>query len=201
MIKPWKLIKKKSIYHDKYLNIFLNTYKNGNGKLVYPCTVFSLPHWVNVVALTDKDKIILVQQYRHAANIINTGIPSGSIEKFDLNSKEAIRRELIEETGYVARKLILLNSTYPNPGRQNNVVSTFLAYGLLKKAKPINMINEEVQVACVDFVEFAKKTFESNYQVQSLFVASISCAIYYILHSKLDRFKRLKLRLKSELLE
>lgn len=199
MIKPWKLIKKKSIYQDKFLNFYVNTYKNNNGKLLYPCTVLAFPHWVNVVALTDDDKIILVQQYRHAANIINTGIPAGSIEKSDSNPKEAIKREFLEETGYVARKLILLNSTYPNPGRQNNVVSAFLAYDLLKKAKPINTLNEEVEVIFEDFIEFAKFFFESNYQVQSLFVASISYAIYYILRSKLDRFKKLKLRLKSEL--
>jgi ADP-ribose pyrophosphatase len=60
----------------------------------------SYPEWVNIIALTSDDQVIMIRQYRHAIKKTILEIPSGLIDKGDSSPLEAAAHELLEETGY-----------------------------------------------------------------------------------------------------
>ncbi|MDP1989951.1 MAG: NUDIX hydrolase [Syntrophales bacterium] len=87
--------------------------------------------WVNVIALTDREEVVLIRQYRHGIREVTLEIPGGLVEAAD-EPPAAAKRELLEETGYRGEEWIDLGYVHPNPAIQNNRCHTFLALG----AKP-----------------------------------------------------------------
>ena len=71
--------------------------------LPHPFYVLDCPDWVNVVALTDRNEVVLVRQFRAGTHSVTLEIPGGGVEKRDGSALVAARRELREETGHAAR--------------------------------------------------------------------------------------------------
>jgi 8-oxo-dGTP pyrophosphatase MutT (NUDIX family) len=82
--------------------------------------------WVNVIPITPAQEVVLIRQYRHGTREITLEIPGGIVEPGD-SPQEAARRELREETGYEAEKMVELGFVHPNPAFLDNRCYTFLA--------------------------------------------------------------------------
>ena len=86
------------------------------------------PGAVAVVALTADDRLLLVQQYRHAAGRMLLELPAGTLEP-DEPPVETARRELIEETGHAAARLTEVVTFFPSPGYSAERIVLFRADG------------------------------------------------------------------------
>lgn len=82
--------------------------------------------WVNVIALTADDHVVLVRQYRAGSDSICLEIPGGMVDEGE-SPLEAAMRELEEETGYSARTWKAIGTSLPNPAIQGNRLHSFLA--------------------------------------------------------------------------
>jgi 8-oxo-dGTP pyrophosphatase MutT (NUDIX family) len=87
------------------------------------------PDWVNVVALTAQDEIVMVRQYRHGTRQLSLEIPGGLIDPHERNPAAAAARELREESGYIADRVERLGVMTPNPAIFTNRCHTYLATG------------------------------------------------------------------------
>lgn len=70
--------------------------------------------WVNIVALTPENEVVFVRQYRHGAERFTLELPGGCVDPGEDPAASALR-ELAEETGYTASKLVKLGTIHPNP--------------------------------------------------------------------------------------
>lgn len=96
--------------------------------------VIDPPDWVNVVALTAEGELVLVEQWRHGTREVTLEVPGGMVDPGeDLDT--AVRRELLEETGYAAEHLERLGTAEPNPAIQSNRCTTFFARNCRKVAE------------------------------------------------------------------
>jgi len=86
------------------------------------------PGAVAIVAVTDDERVLLVRQYRHSVGRALLEIPAGTREPGEDPAATA-RRELIEETGYAADRLVLLTEFFASPGYTTERLSLFLATG------------------------------------------------------------------------
>lgn len=73
--------------------------------------------------------ILLIRQYRHAAGAYLWELVAGHLEPGESKLRGA-HRELLEETGYAARKMHLLLQIFPSPGFVTEKMWIFLATGL-----------------------------------------------------------------------
>jgi len=85
--------------------------------------VIDCVNWVNVIALTPDDKMVMVEQYRHGSNTIELEIPGGMMDGGE-GPLETGCRELREETGYVGENPLVIGQNYPNPAIMTNTCFT-----------------------------------------------------------------------------
>lgn len=83
------------------------------------------------VLVVKNGKILLERQFRYPYGEILWEIPAGKRDKGE-DYAETAKRELEEETGYIAEKLVKLFEIYPTPGYTNEVIGIFKAEGLKK---------------------------------------------------------------------
>ena len=85
-----------------------------------------------------KGRILLVRQYRLPARRFLWELPAGTVDPGEKPLQTA-RRELVEETGYRARKWTKLAEFYPSPGFLSEKMTIYLATGLTAgEAKPMD---------------------------------------------------------------
>ncbi len=97
-----------------------------------------------IIATTNDDRLVLVQQYRHAAGRVLWEIPAGRSEEED--ARAGALRELQEETGYRASSIRPLGSMFMTPGFCNEVLHFFHASGLTEGAQELDE-DERITVA------------------------------------------------------
>ncbi len=93
-----------------------------------PYYVLDLPDYVTVLAITDERELVMIRQYRPAAGRRCLEFASGHVDEGE-GPEQAARRELLEETGYVAGELVPLGSLRTDIGRMSNRVWSFCAIG------------------------------------------------------------------------
>jgi len=98
--------------------------------------VVTHPGSVVVLPVLDDGRIILVRQYRHATGLFLWELVAGRIERGE-NPRLGAARELVEETGYRARRFRVFLDVFPTPGFLEERMYILLAQGLTKgEAEP-----------------------------------------------------------------
>ena len=107
--------------------------------------VLDTADWVNVIALTDDDHVVLIEQFRHGTAAITLEIPGGMVDPGE-DFVTAGVRELAEETGYGGGLAVQIGLVEPNPALQSNRCATVVVRGVRLLGKPDLDPNEEIRV-------------------------------------------------------
>jgi 8-oxo-dGTP pyrophosphatase MutT (NUDIX family) len=126
----WKVLTREYLAKKPWYTVRVDRVELPNGTIIPEYWVSEYPPWVNVVALTERDEVVLIRQYRHGVEAVHYEIPAGSTDPEDKSMEAAARRELAEETGYVGGRWSLLATLSANPALQDNLTYTFLAEGV-----------------------------------------------------------------------
>lgn len=115
------------------------------------------PDWVNVIALTEDRRMVLIEQYRHGTAEITLEIPGGMVDPGE-TAEVACARELLEETGFEGEPVRVLGTVAPNPAFQANR----LTIGLVLNARHVREAqgdgNEEIATRLATLDEVADLT-------------------------------------------
>jgi ADP-ribose pyrophosphatase len=110
--------------------------------------VIDAPDWVNVLALTARGNLVMVNQFRYGVDAFSWEIPGGVIERGE-DPVAAGLRELAEETGFVGKSARLLGSVNPNPAIMNNRCHLVLVEDVVPTAAQAWDPDEEIEVETV----------------------------------------------------
>jgi len=105
---------------------------------------------VLIIAITDDEKMILIEQFRPPVGTHCVEIPAGLVGDIPEHAGEdlttAARRELLEETGYEAETMEIIFEGVPSPGSNTIVITFLLAQGLRKVADGGGDESEDITV-------------------------------------------------------
>jgi ADP-ribose pyrophosphatase len=103
---------------------------------------------VVILAVTDDDHVILVEQFRRAVNARVIDFPAGLVGDEDGHDDpdETARRELEEETGYVCSSVERLIAGPTSPGITSETVAFYRATGLSQPGRGGGVGGEDITV-------------------------------------------------------
>lgn len=114
--------------------------------------VLDTSDWVNVIALTAEENLILVRQYRFGSGELSWEVPGGVIDPGE-DPVEAAVRELKEETGYLGESARVIASCRPNPAILRNRCHFVLVEGARLTSETAFDPNEELQTSLLPLME------------------------------------------------
>ncbi len=153
----WKLLRSRFVLNNKWCQVRQDEIQLPSGQIIDDFFVNVRPHIALVFAVTEKQEIVFVRQYRHGVGEILLELPAGSFNPAEESGKSAAARELAEETGYVAQEIIPLATLYDNPVKDTN--SIYLYFGKnVKLSSHINLdITEDIEVVLIPVAEVLSK--------------------------------------------
>lgn len=126
MLKPWSIISQQIQYQKNWFSVVTQKVQLPDGRILDPYFVVNVPNWANIIIATQKDELVMVKQYRQAAQTFTIEPAGGLIDKNETPLQAAIR-EMQEETGYASNEISLLSEVFPNPALQSTKAYFYLA--------------------------------------------------------------------------
>jgi len=124
-----KQLEKNYIYKGRIINLRNDTALLPDGKTAKR-EIVEHNGGVCVAALTDNDELIFVKQFRYPYMEEILELPAGKRESKNEDPLACGIRELREETGATAEKMIFMGELYPTPGYCEEIIWLYLAIGL-----------------------------------------------------------------------
>lgn len=147
-----KLVKQDIAFKGRIFSVYSETWKTETGDILKR-DVCQHKDAVSVLPITERKTVFLVKQMRHAIRESLLEIPAGLIEEGE-KPEDCLRRELLEETGCVAKKIRKLAIFHSSPGFTNEKIHLYVA--LAEKTSDVSLeADEELTV-----YEFDRKVAE-----------------------------------------
>ena len=124
---------------------------------------------VGMLAVTDRESVLLVRQYRYAVHEEMLEVCAGLIEEGE-NPSQAAEREMQEELNVRAGKLFRIGEFYASPGFCTELFTLFLAEELTQSSLPQDE-DENVSVVEIQFKDIPKMIRDGKIRDSKTFAA------------------------------
>jgi ADP-ribose pyrophosphatase len=127
--------KSRLVYRGPVFNLFEDDIELPNGRVVCRSRIEHRPT-IGVVPYIGNGRIVLIRQHRHAVGMSLIEIPAGTMDKGEESPEECTQRELAEEAGFRAGRLVKLFGGYLVPGYADEFMHFYLAFDLIEAKLP-----------------------------------------------------------------
>lgn len=137
-----ELIEKQVLYDGHRIRLEMHHLLKAGHRIAKEVCVH--PGAVVILPLLDAQTVVLIRNRRYAVGQILVELPAGTLEKGE-DPINCAGRELLEETGYLAKRIKPMRSFYSSPGILTEKMHVFLAYDLQKQTQDLQD-DEDIQV-------------------------------------------------------
>ena len=113
-----------------------------------------------IVPVLEPERFVLLKQYRAATGRVIWEFPAGTLERGE-SPLACAKREIVEETGYQAKRWEKLASFYPAPGISTEFMHIFLATRLVPKRMALDQ-DEFIEKQIVSFSHLQRMIFNGS---------------------------------------
>lgn len=125
-IQPWPKISSKTVGDFRIFQIRSDIRRSPRTGQEMDFYVLECVNWVNVIAVTPSQHLVMVEQFRHGSDTVELEIPGGMMDPSDSSPVQSGVRELQEETGYEGKGARIIGEIFPNPAIMANTCYTIL---------------------------------------------------------------------------
>ena len=126
MLQPWKKVGSRPVGDFRIFQIRSDRAISPRTGKEHDFFVVESVNWVNVIAVTPDQQLVMIEQYRHGTGTVELEVPGGMMDARDAGPEAAAVRELREETGYEGEKPRIIGQVFPNPAFMSNICYTAL---------------------------------------------------------------------------
>ncbi len=141
----WQTLKSEYLFRRPWLTVRRDEVQLPDGRINPEFYVLEYPAWVNVIAVDEDGRMVMVRQYRHGIDRTSFELCAGVVEEGETPLQGA-QRELAEETGYTGGEWSEMMVISGNPSTTNNLTYCFLAQGVVRTEAQHLDANEDIQV-------------------------------------------------------
>jgi ADP-ribose pyrophosphatase len=178
MENKWKILESHSAFSSPFMRLVADHCKHTERELEHTFYRFEFKDWVNIVPVTPEGEVVLVSQHRWGADCVTLEVPGGTLDTLEEEPLAAVRRELLEETGFDCEDIIYMGNVQVNPAIQNNHCHFFLALGATKQGEQELDSTEDITVELRGVDEIIpliqNGTIRHSLAIQSLLYALLS---------------------------
>ena len=126
MIKPWTKTGSKPPVDFRIFSVRTDRTISPRTGAEHEVYVIETANWVNVIAVTPDQQLVMIEQYRHGSATVELEIPGGVMDARDASPEAAGVRELREETGFSGGDPRIIGKIFPNPAIMANTCFTVM---------------------------------------------------------------------------
>jgi ADP-ribose pyrophosphatase len=149
--------------------------RNPRNAQVFERLVLESVDWVNMVALDEERRCVMIRQYRFGVGYATLETPGGMVDPGE-DSGAAAARELLEETGYVSERWRYLGAVEPNPAFHNHLCHHWLAEDAHVAQRPAQDAGEAIVVELMD--EDAVRAAVQKGEIRHALALSVLSRVY-----------------------
>ncbi|MGB8085149.1 MAG: NUDIX hydrolase [Nitrososphaeraceae archaeon] len=138
----WKTLENNRIYENRWITLYQDKVQVSSSGNTIEYTWYKSPDVVIIVPFLDNNTVVMIKQFRYPLQKILLEFPAGHIEPGE-NMMTTAKRELLEETGYLAKTLDHVYSYHPSVSKSRQIVHLFKA-AYLTKERPKHEPTEEI---------------------------------------------------------
>jgi ADP-ribose pyrophosphatase len=150
---PWRRLATRPVYRNRWISVREDQVEMPDGRTtIYG--VVTCAGCVGVLPFIDRDTVVLVGQYRYVAGGFYWEMPTGAMTAGE-SEEAAVQRELAEETGYQADRLVKLCAYHTSKSVVDETANIYLAEGLRPVARRADP-TEFIEVRAFPFEEVVR---------------------------------------------
>jgi len=158
--KGWKVDSTKNVYANDFIELYEDTLELGaRGKKLYIRGIRR--NYSTIVPFVSRTQILAIKSYRHIVDSVQIEVPSGYIENGESPQYAAIR-ELKEETGYAAQRIVSIGSYTLDYSMFEQTGNIFVAYDLVREGEQSLGKMETIELTILTINEIRRLLFDGK---------------------------------------
>jgi ADP-ribose pyrophosphatase len=173
MTSDWKTIQSNLIFENPWIELYQDKVEIRTGKIMH-YTWYKSSDVVVIVPFLNEDNIVMIRQYRYPLRKVLLEFPAGHIENGE-EAKKTAKRELLEETGYLANEIQYVYTYHPSVSKSRQLVHIFRAKDLIEDKSNHDGTEDIIRLEVVSIEELKNMIKERRIQNAGTLIAYLIC--------------------------
>lgn len=163
----WKLIKREKLIDNRWLSVKKDKVEIPNGMVIDDFYSVTIPDAAAIIAIDEDNNVILKKEFKYATGEELIEIPAGMFEPEEKDGLEVAKRELLEETGYIADNWMYFGDTVESSSKLTNRMHIYLAQNCKRVSNQNLDATEKLEVLVVPMEEAVEMVMRNEIKCNS----------------------------------